>query len=169
MFDGIIVQNAYVVNDVEKAIDEWVSCVGAGPFFTRNLNLMPLYRGKETPLDMDFAVGQAGGVQIELVKVNGTEPNVYTDTYPKGSRGGFHHVALFHKDLDAVVRTYGAKGYEKAMDVVFGSTRVVYMDARKELGCMVEFYDDTDEIRGFYKMVADAAKNWDGRDRIRPF
>ncbi len=168
MFNGDIVQNAYVVNDLEVTIDDWVSRLGVGPFFVqRNLELMVNYRGATTPLDIDIALGQAGAVQVELIKVNRRGDNVYCDTYPHGVRCGFHHVATFPRDVDAAVATYRDQGYELAMELMFGATRVVYMDTREPMGCMIEFYADTPEIRGLYKTVADAALNWDGRDPVR--
>lgn len=169
MFDGVIVQNAFVVTDLDRSIDNWISNVGVGPFFVmRNLALTVTYRGRSMPLDIDIALGQAGPMQIELMKVNCSTDNVYTDSYPSGSAGGFHHVAMFTPDLDAAVSNYEEKGYPLAMDLMFGQTRVVYMDTRHDLGCMVEFYQDTTELRAMYARVAEAAVNWDGSEPKRP-
>lgn len=169
MYNGAIVQNAYVVNDLEEAMADWISNLGAGPFFVkRNLALTVNYRGTDTPLDIDIALAQAGAVQVELIKVNQASNNVYSDTYPDGIRCGFHHIATFPSSLDNAIAACRNKGYELAMELMFGSTRVVYMDTRAHMGCMIEFYEDTPEIRGLYKTVADAAANWDGRDEVRP-
>jgi len=168
MFDGVIVQNAYVVDDLNVSIDNWVSNIGAGPFFVmHNLVLPVMYRGKDMPLDFDLALGQAGALQIELIKVNSRTANVYSDTYPHGGTCGFHHVAMFAQDLDDAISDYVAKGYPLAMDLVFGDARVVYMDARHDMGCMVEFYQDTPDMRAMYARVAAAAVNWNGSDPIR--
>lgn len=169
MFDGVIVQNAYVVDDLDVAVDNWIKNVGAGPFFVmHNLALTVTYRGTEMPLDIDLALGQSGLVQIELIKINCSTANVYSDTFPHGSACGFHHIAMFPKDLDAAIQDYEAKGYPLAMDLMFGETRVVYMDARRDMGCMIEFYQDTPDMRAMYARVAKAAVNWNGDDPIRP-
>lgn len=168
MQQNTIVQNAYVVDDLEQAVDNWVKNIGAGPFFViPKLALNVIYRGRQMPLDISLAFGQSGTVQIELIKVNCVTENVYTDVYPNGTVCGFHHVALFSPDLDNAIETYEAKGYPLAMDLTFGETRVAYMDARHDMGCMVEFYQDTEELRAMYAKVAEAAENWDGSDPLR--
>lgn len=169
MFNTEIVQNAYVVDDLGWSIDVWIDNLGAGPFFVKpKLQLTVKYRGQDTPLDIDIALGQVGSVQIELIKINRTQDNVYSDTYPDGVTCGFHHVAIFPGDVDAAIAAYEGRGYPVAMDLMFGPTRVVYMDTRTDMGCMTEFYEDTPDIRSLYKKVADAAVNWDGSDRSRP-
>ena len=168
--DGVIYQNAYIVDDLDKAIDYWVTNVGAGPFFVkRRLDTLELeYRGKKSTIDIDLALGQAGAVQIELIKVYSTNPTVYTDMYPKGSGGGFHHVGMFAKDFDAAIKAYQKRGFDIGMKGVFGSTPFAYMDARSEMGFFLEFSEDTAEIRSIYKMVADAAIGWDRKEKTRP-
>lgn len=168
MLGGKVVQNAYVVNDLAKAVDQWVDGIGAGPFFECSVTFPVTYRGGDGTVDMTFAAGQAGPVQIELIKINGTSPNVYTDTYPLGSDGGFHHIAMFENDIDAALRAHEALGHPMVSEFYFRSTRVVYIDARKDLGCMVELYGEGEDLRAVYKTVAAAAQGWDGRDRLRP-
>lgn len=168
--DGAIYQNAYVVDDLDVAIDHWTTNVGAGPFFVKRRldDLIIDYRGKRSSLDIDLALGQAGAVQIELIKVHSTNPTVYTDMYPKGSGGGFHHVGMFAKDFEAAIRAYEKKGFPTGMKGIFGNTPFAYMDARSEMGFFLEFHQDTDEIRGVYKRVADAAIGWDRKEKTRP-
>lgn len=169
MFDGVIVQNAYVVDDLNESVDKWIRNVGAGPFFVvPNLSLTVNYRGREMPLDIDLALGQSGLVQIELIKVNCSTENVYSDSFPQGITCGFHHIAMFPQDLDKAIEDYEKKAYPLAMELMFGETRVVYMDARHDMGCMIEFYQDTPEMRAMYARVAEAAVKWDGRDPMRP-
>ena len=169
--DGVIVQTAYVVENLDKAIDYWTSTVGAGPFFVlRGYDQMENleHRGKKGYFNCDFAFGQAGSVQVELIQINSDAPNVFADTYPKGSRGGFHHVAMFPKDLEAAIGAYQKQGLELVMRGNFGTTPVAFIDARPLLGFMVELYPVTDDMRGMYQMIADAAKTWDRVEKTRP-
>ena len=73
MFEGAgkVYQNCYVVNDLDAAISHWVNVVGAGPFFVKRRldNLVIDYRGTPSSLNIDFALGQAGPVHIELIQV----------------------------------------------------------------------------------------------------
>lgn len=168
--DGCVLQNCYVVEDLEKAIDHWVKTIGAGPFFImRKLdNLKIDYRGSPSSLDIDFALGQAGPVHIELIQDNSKNPTVYSDMYPKGSGGGFHHVGMLAKDFDAAVAAYERAGYPRGMTGVFGTTPFAYMDTRASVGFFSEFHEDTAEIRAFFAKIAAAAENWDGSDPVRP-
>ncbi len=169
--DGVIVQTAYVVENLDKAIDHWTSTVGAGPFLVlRGYDQMENleYRGKKGYFNCDFAFGQAGGVQVELIQVNSAAPNVFAELSPQGSRSGFHHVAMFPKNLEAAITAYQQAGLELVMRGNFGSTPIAFIDTRPLLGFMVELYPATDDMRGMYKMVADAAKTWDRVEKSRP-
>jgi hypothetical protein len=172
MFEGhgVIVQTAYVVENLDKAIDYWTTNIGAGPFFVlRGYDQMEglEYRGKKGYFNMDFAFGQAGNVQVELIQINSETPSVFNEMYPKGSKGGFHHVAMFPKDIEAAIKAYEKQGLETIMRGNFGKTPVAFVDARPTLGFMIELYPATDDIRGLYTMVADAAKNWDRKEKTR--
>jgi methylmalonyl-CoA/ethylmalonyl-CoA epimerase len=168
--DGVIVQTAYVVENLDKAIDYWTTNIGAGPFFVlRGYDQMEAleYRGKKGYFNIDFALGQAGTVQVELIQINSDTPSVFTDMYPKGSKGGMHHVAMFPKDIEAAIEAYRKQGLETVMRGKFGATQVAFVDARPTLGFMIELYPATDDMRGLYKMIADAAKNWDRKEKTR--
>ena len=124
--EGVIVQYAYIVDDLDTAIDHWISNIGAGPFFVkRHWNDLELvYRGKKSTLDMSVALGQAGANQIELIQVHCDNPTVYTDLHPKGNGGGFHHVAMFAKNFEAAVKAYEDKGFECGMRGILEQLRL---------------------------------------------
>jgi len=171
MFDGAgkVFQNAYIVDDFDKAIADWVRLEGAGPFFVyRGLKLEIEYRGGPAPIDIDLAIGQAGPIHIELIKVHSGNRTVYTDTVPKGSGPRFHHNGYLAKNFDAAVAAYKSAGYEIAMKGVFGQTPFVYVDTFNDIGFMTEFHEDTAEIRAMFKYIADASVGWDGTRPERP-
>ncbi|VWX50009.1 VOC family protein [Novosphingobium sp. 9U] len=172
MFDGAgrVFQNCYVVDDLDKAIEHWIKTIGAGPFFVnRKLdNLEIEYRGKPSGIDIDFALGQAGPIHIELIQDNSKNPTVYNDMYPKGSGGGFHHVGMLAKDFEAAVSAYEDAGCERGMIGMFGSTPFAYMDTRSSVGFFTEFHHDTAEIRALFDGVEAASKDWNGERPVRP-
>jgi methylmalonyl-CoA/ethylmalonyl-CoA epimerase len=168
--DGVIVQTAYVVENLDRAIDHWTTTVGAGPFFVlRGYDQMEnlVYRGNKGYFNCDFAFGQAGGVQIELIQINSDAPNVFAELSPQGARSGFHHVAMFPKDLEAAIAAYRQKGCEPIMRGNFGTTPIAFIDTRPLLGFMVELYPATADMRAMYQTVADAAKHWDRVEKTR--
>lgn len=168
--DGKIFQNCYVVDDLDAAMDHWITTIGAGPFFVKRKldNLDIAYRGEPSGIDIDFALGQAGPIHIELIQDNSKNPTVYNDMYPKGSGGGFHHVGMLAKDFDAAVAAYEAAGFPRGMIGMFGSTPFAYMDTRASVGFFAEFHQDTPEIRSLFDRVAAAADGWNGERPVRP-
>jgi hypothetical protein len=167
--DGHIYQNAYVVDDLDKAISHWISTVRAGPFFVarRIADLKIEYREAPSNMDISLAIGQAGPVHIELIQVHSDGPTVYTDMHRKGSGGGFHHVGMLAKDFPAAVEAFRASGYPVGMTGIFGTTPFAYIDTRSSVGFFTEFHEDTAEIRALFKKIADASIGWSGNDPVR--
>jgi catechol 2,3-dioxygenase-like lactoylglutathione lyase family enzyme len=166
-----IMQNAYVVNDVEEAAWRWVKTMGVGPFLiNRHLQIGdPFHRGQPGGLDFSIAIAQAGPVQIELIQQHCDSPSCYRDLYPRG-REGFHHVAVVVDDYDAQLAHYAAAGFQIASGGVMGDMRFCYVDTSASIGNMVELVEDKPLMRAFMAAVAGAAETWDGRtDPVRPF
>jgi len=159
-----IVQNAYFVQDLDEAIERWHTTFGLGPFIVnRHLDLQrSFYRGVPTPLDVSAAFVQSGDVQIELLCQHNPEPSAFRDVFAQGEEG-LHHVAVFPGDYAEVISGYQARGFAVASEIVVGKgLGAAFIDTRELLGHMLEVYRDNGSIRGFYRLVADAARNWDG-------
>jgi hypothetical protein len=164
---GSILQQSYLVNDIRAAAERFSRTLGIGPFvLLENLMLEHvLYRGRPAEMVLSAALAQAGNIQIELIQQHSDGPSCYRDTYPDGQEG-FHHVAFICGDFVAERARYEAMGCPTAM--IFGSieTRTCYMDARHLTGGMVELYSDYQGIRNLYRIVAERAAAWNGRDLI---
>lgn len=164
-------QIAYFVADLHEAAAAHTRAFGSGPFFVMEhvaLNRSE-HRGVARPLDHSSAYGQWGGVMIELVVQNNADPSAFHDLYPHGSgRFGIHHTALFVDDLTAAIAGFAADGLALAQYAeTIGGTAFAFVDAVERYGHMLELYEPTSALTGFYAMVAGAAKNWDGRNPIR--
>jgi Glyoxalase/Bleomycin resistance protein/Dioxygenase superfamily len=168
--DGII-QMAYVVEDIRRAMDQWVEQLHAGPWFLFEhfTGVDPSYRGGPSEADVAIAMGFSGHMMIELIQPNDNAPSVYRETIEK--RGyGFHHWGVGSKDFDRDVETYRKRGAELAFFArVPSGGRIAYMDTTAELPGMVELIElnaDFEPIfTGFYR----ASLGWDGKDRVRIF
>lgn len=162
-------QIAYAVPDVRAAAEEWVSRWGAGPFFVRDHIPVTevVYRGQAGAFDHSSAYGQWGDVMVELVQDHGTGPSAVRDMYAP-NESGLHHLAYFVDDLDATIARLAEVGYELAMSATSGGgVRFHFVDARSTHGHMLELYEPTARLRGFYAAVAAAADGWDGSDPLR--
>lgn len=159
---GAPVQVAYAVGDIAGAAARFAATTGAGPFFV--VEHIPLAAatvgGASTPFDHSSGYGQWGPVMVELVEEH-TPPLV-----TPGS--GVHHVAFMVESLDAAMRWCGAQGWPELLHATTsGGQEFAFMDARADLGHLVELYEPSDRLLGFYAMVAGAAAGWDGSDPIR--
>jgi len=164
-------QLAYKVNDLEVAAAAHHRQFGSGPFFVlRHVALASSqHRGMEQPFDHSSAYGQWGSVMVELVVQHNPDPSALHDMFPHGSgKEGLHHEALFVDDLDAAIARFASEGAPLAqLSVTQTGTAFAFVDTRARLGHMMELYEPTEQLTGFYDFVAEAAKGWDGRDLMR--
>jgi hypothetical protein len=165
---GPVLQMAWVVEDLEAAMRRWIDEQGAGPFFVmHHCKLSNVrYRGQPATVDMDVGMAQSGGVQIELIQQHDDLPSCYRDMYRKGQEG-FHHICYMVDDLPGALAHFGRRGMPAAIEGNFGKVEFAYVDSRAGIGCMTELVGRHPDIEGFFRMVAGAAKGWDGRDPIR--
>lgn len=166
---GAPAQIAYAVPDVEEFARRWAESTGAGPFFVRHhIEVVDVtYRGRAATFDHTSAYGQWGSIMLELVHVHTPGPNVVTDVIGD-SPTGLHHLAFLVDDLDAATEHLDEHGHPLAMTARTGNgTEFRFVDASRALGHMIELYVDSDRLRAFYAMVADAARDWDGGDPVR--
>lgn len=166
---GPNLQMAFVVPNLDAAIAHWVNVQGIGPFFVlRHCEVSNVvYRGTQ-PVAVDFgvAIAQWGGVQVELIEQYCDTPSGYRDVYARGE-GGFHHTCVVVPDLEGALAHYAAMGAPLAIRGDFGAGKWAYVDTRAQLGCMTELVGDNPDIRAFFKMIADAAVDWDGSNPVR--
>ncbi len=164
-------QLAYFVADVREAAAEHSRRFGSGPFFVLEHVALARseYRGIACPLDHSSAYGQWGAVMIEFVMQHNSEASAFHDMYPRGSeRFGLHHSAVFIDDLAAAIADFAADGLPLAhyAETATG-TGFAFIDAVECYGHMIELYEPSDTLTGFYAMIASAAEGWDGSDCIR--
>lgn len=160
-------QNAWVVDDLSAAIDQWVTKLGVGPFFVteyRDVFSDVVYRGVPGLLNMKVALAQNGPVQIELIEPLST-PSAYRDSVISGP--GFHHMCSWSEDVSSDVAYLESMGYPAANTAKVRDIEIAYVDTRPLLGCMLEFVTINPATQSRFAEIAAAGKNWDGKDPIR--
>ena len=162
-------QYAWLVPDLDSAIDYWANIVGVGPFFITEVDSRTTegfqYRGGEGNLQMRVAWGQGKEGQIELIEVTSSDPNIYHDLIEPG-KTGLHHIGVWSDDYPGDVQFLKDQGFEVAMDM--GVTmNICYFDTSARNGAMLEVIERTDAIVGLFGLIAQAAKNWDGSNPSR--
>lgn len=168
-----IVQNAYLVPDLEAACVRLNRLYGIGPFLggTRELTMDDhVYRGVPAdPIRLSNVFVQAGAVVFELIQLRSEAPSAFHDMIAD-DRPVFHHVAVwatdYEQDRDAAI----AAGYPVASEfTIWGDVRICYLDTRAAIGHMTELYPEHPGVRAMYERTRREAAEWDGRALIRPW
>lgn len=167
--DRTVYQNAWVVDDLDAAMNKWVNELGVGPFFVTEYGdqfASLTYRGKPAEISMRIGVSQAGPLQIELIQPTSNDPSAYRDAYPPGTEG-FHHMCVYSHDMAADTEYFERLGYPAVTAGEVGPIKFAYFDTRPLMGCMwevVEKAPGSDERRERLQTIC---ANWDGINPIR--
>ncbi len=164
-----IVQMAYFVPDARAAALAMARRFGAGPFyFVPRIELAwGEHRGTPRNFLHSSAYGQWGEVMIEMVQQDEEGPSPFRDLYAPGQQG-IHHVATLVDSLERACRHYADLGFELAARAETRTgTEFAFVDTTALLGHMVEIYERSDTLLGFYRFIRDASRNWDGRAPLR--
>jgi len=170
---GPLRQNGYVVNDLDAAINHWVSVIGVGPFF--QVDRLPLtdfrYLGKPSNPDITVALAQSGDIQIELIQPNDHEPSAFRSFLASG-REGLQHVAFWTTDFTTDLERHHRAGFQDLQSGRSGSggpnERFVYFTAEQHPGTVIELSEITGPKGELFRAIAQAAHDWDGSDPVRP-
>lgn len=161
-------QLAYVVRDLDAGLKYWTENLKAGPFFL--FEHCPLldqkYLGKPGNADVTLALGNSGGLQIELIYQHNDAPSVYKEFLDAG-RVGVHHFGLMPVDYAAACAEYRARGHVAAFECTVGGAPLTYFDTVATVGHYIELWDNNSVFKDLFMMVEDAAKGWDGRNAVR--
>ncbi|HUN57649.1 MAG TPA: VOC family protein [Candidatus Binataceae bacterium] len=169
--EGGIIQTAYVVKDIQQAMQEWITKLKVGPWFLLKhfTGEDALYRGKPTDVDVSIAMSFAGHMMIELIEQHNDVPSVYREI--SENRGyGFHHWGIATADFERDVERYRASGCDLAFyERVPSGGRVGYMDTTSYLPGMAELIELGASFDATFSRMYGATLAWDGRNPVRSF
>jgi hypothetical protein len=166
---GGVVQVAYTVKDIDRAMRDFTLRLNLGPWFVTGpfVPKQGRYRGQATDMSLTLAVAFAGHMMIELIEQHDDKPSVYQEKI-RTTGYGFHHWAVCSKSFDEDVARYQAAGYPIAFsDLSPRGVRIVYMDTTPDLPGMIEIIETTEALEAIYQSYFDAAQGWDGKDPVR--
>jgi len=167
---GQIMQIAYVVTDLDRALEHWTKTVNVGPFFVlEGLEIIDQkYRGQPSDVSLTIALAYSGHMCVELIKQNDDAPSVYRELLDRNPQGGFHHWAIMTEDLESEISRFQSQGYAEAFSgkVVVGDA-YAYMDTQQDLGGMIEIIKLNPAVHDLFANLESAAIGWDGSDPIR--
>ncbi|RYZ00478.1 MAG: VOC family protein [Comamonadaceae bacterium] len=174
-FFGEIRQVAYLVPDIEAAMDHWARVLGVGPWYYNPR--VPIqnytYRGERYEPHNSVALANAGGLQIELLQTRNDVPSMYRDFLRAGLQG-VQHVAYWTEDFDADLARAREAGFKVCMGGEVGERgRFVYFEEQPAgnayPGTVVELSEVAGPKGKLFTLIREAAQGWDGQDPVRPF
>jgi methylmalonyl-CoA/ethylmalonyl-CoA epimerase len=140
MKEGDIIQIAYVVRDLDKAMRlHWEVC-GIGPWDVYEFDASKVddfvYRGKPATHKALLALARRGDMQLELLQpVSGY--CIY-DEHLERKGEGLHHIKLYHADCAAAVADYAGRGYPVTQSGRFDQDEHYYLDTERDFGYVIE-------------------------------
>jgi hypothetical protein len=166
--DGII-QFAYTVEDIDRAMPIYTELLGVGPWFKRGPVVAETarFRGEPTELELTLARGFTGHSMVELIEQHNDAPSVFLESIER-SGYGFHHWAVGVAEIDPAVARFTDKGYEVVLtDRLPTGGEVRYLDTTKDLAGMVELIEMNPGQERHYTSFHAASLAWDGEDPVR--
>jgi methylmalonyl-CoA/ethylmalonyl-CoA epimerase len=166
---GPIVQNAFVVRDLEAAVAYWSGTIGVGPFYLLDhVTFGPVYfRGAPLSLDMSVAIAQWGDIQIELIVQHDNCASIYSEFLARHGEG-LQHLGVMTASLDEHLDRLKPLGIEP---VQWGATatgmRFAYINTDRQAGGMIELIETGPAVEAFFAKIRGAAADWDGSRPLR--
>ena len=138
-----IFQEAYFVNDVEAACEQWHRVYNAGPFIVvpHHKTDTFTYRGTDQEADVSYAFGYLGDMMIQFIQQHDDTPSIYRDMYAPGQEG-FHHLGLLVNDYAGEKARLDELGFEMACELHADNVDACYYDTRSLNGGFTELHAD---------------------------
>ncbi len=171
---GEIRQLAFIVEDIDAAMEYWGDTLGIGPFFVkREIQFSDYeYRGKATisPV-VSIALANSGFMQIELIQQHDNLVSIYKEFTDSGQKG-LQHVSswLTTKELGQKIAELLTKGYEIAQQCTIASSgvKLVYMSCENGPASFIFEMSDLKEPRHYERVmrIKAAHEQWDGATNV---
>ena len=166
---GPVMQNAFVVPDLERAIGHWTEVMDVGPFFLfEHVTFSELvFRGRVAkPMNLTIAIAYWEDLQIELIRQLDDSPSIYTE-FQAAHGCGLHHMGVMSQALDADIAELARRGVRPVQQGSLPGMRFAYVATDHHPGGMIELIEATRGARALFERMREAARSWDGRDPVR--
>lgn len=130
---GAVKQIAYIVGDIDQAIDYWNETYGIGPWLVTR-DAKPLnkayYRGDiAEAVVLDIAFAYHGGLQIELIALKNDVPSMYKEVIERDQKD-LQHYGVCVPDFEAAIEYYQANGFTPIIEAgIKGIAQMHYVEA----------------------------------------
>lgn len=170
-FLGEIRQLGYVVKDIEAGMQYWTDVMGVGPWYYNPKVQIRNYQFCEETFEVhnSVALANSGNIQVELIQTRDQTPSMYKE-FIEAQDTGLQHVAFWTEEFDAdLERMLGLGCKVKMQGEVGDNGRFVYFDKEYHPGTAMELSEVKGPKGEMFRMIREAAVDWDGTDPVRPF
>ena len=171
--DGKPYHVAYVVPDLDAAVDRLLVS-GFGPaHFIRGTDMAALYRGEKINIRVSAAFVVIAGLLTELVMQEDDSRSSFTDFIARHPSGALHHVAYLSEDFAATLKDVQARGLSLVPHMEYldpnGNKFESYFEAQGHPDAVLLQLALPSPLDPVYAKIVEIAENWDGRDPKRDF
>jgi len=165
-------QVAYIVRDIDAAMQQWHQECGVSPFLVTR-NAAPLsnayYRGdKAETARVHIAFAYVGEMQLELIELIGDTPSLYKEALERNITG-VHHYAVCVDDFPAAYNWALDNGYEAVVDAgVDGLARMSYVE-NPDTGLILEIIQWNSLTRPYFDGLEKLAQSLDSASLCHEF
>ena len=165
-------QIAYMVQDIDAAMQQWHDDYGVGPFLVTR-NALPLsnayYRGeKAQPAKVNIAFAYVGDMQLELIELIGDTPSLYKEALDR-KQTSVHHYAVCVDDFPAAYNWALDNGFDAVTDAgVDGLARMSYVE-NPETGLILEVIQWNALTKPYFEGLEKLVKSSDKNQLVHEF
>jgi catechol 2,3-dioxygenase-like lactoylglutathione lyase family enzyme len=160
----------FLVPDIGAAVEHWRTVYGVGPFF--RLEHVVFDRctagGQDVHFDHSAAFAQWGPIAVELQQFHEVPPQL-APLLSAGREQGINHVAYAVPDAGGERERLAALGFPAYLHAQLGEIDVTFHDCIDLVGYSIEVHQAGPALDGYFAVVADGARDWDGTDPLRSF
>jgi hypothetical protein len=168
---GTIHHLGYAVDDLAEGARRWHDIAGIGPFLM--LEHVPFDEitldGDPVHFDHTAAFAAYGSMFVELQLIHHASPESTESFFRPSGGAGLNHVAYVVDDARAESERLAEHGMPCSVRARMGELDLALHGAASTLGFAVEIHQRTDFLSALFDQVRTAAREWDGRDVLRPF
>ena len=165
-------QIAYMVDNIDDAMNHWHEEYGVGPFVVTR-NAVPLsnayYRGEKAQTTrLNIAFAYVGEMQLELIELIGDTPGLYKEALDR-QRYGVHHYAALVDDFPKAYNWALDNGFDTVIDAgMDGLARMSYME-EPDSGLILEVIEWNSLTRPYFNVIEKMVKSADAKQLVHEF
>ncbi len=161
---GPVVQQGYIVPDIEAAMQHWIDR-GIGPFYIEKHVSPPCeIDGEKATVDISAAFAYSGDQQIEVIMQHDDTPTIYKKYLDAHPEGGLQHLAVWCDNIEDKLAEIGD---DWVVCQRYGDGHA-YLDNKKSPGTMIQLMAHSEAMDTMFGFIKEGADNWDGvTDPIR--